>query len=176
MVKPSKSQKTLEQVSADLYRLIQQFQDNQEVQSMHSFKLLQRVLDEQCIVSTSNDGVEIAVKAPKQIPSDSLQNPSDPDAGYSGHKGQGYQVQVIKVLEEMDTVPLVWANKNVGHMGDIVADNGGDWARITIAWIKYQFFGDPESAALFEGEDCGLCIDDDPESKEWTVQKYNGAP
>jgi len=100
MVKPSKSQKTLEQVSADLYRLIQQFQDNQEVQSMHSFKLLQRVLDEQCIVSPSDNGVEIAVKAPKQISSDSLQNPSDPDAGYSGHKGQGYQVQVMETYTD----------------------------------------------------------------------------
>jgi hypothetical protein len=30
-----------------------------------------------------------------QIGSDSLQNPSDPDATYSGHKGQGYQVQNV---------------------------------------------------------------------------------
>jgi hypothetical protein len=100
MVKPSKSQKTLNQVSSDLYRLIHQFQDNQKVQSMHSFKLLQRVLDEQCTISQSDDGVEISVKENKQIPSDSLQNPSDPDAGYSGHKGQGYQVQVMETYTD----------------------------------------------------------------------------
>ena len=34
----------------------------------------------------------------KEIPSDSLQNPSDPDATYSGHKGQGYQVQVMETF------------------------------------------------------------------------------
>jgi hypothetical protein len=102
MVKPSKSQKTLDQVSTDLYSLIQQFQDNQDVQSMHSFKLLQRILDEQCTVSLSDDGVEISVKEAKQIPSDSLQNPSDPDAGYSGHKGQGYQVQVMETYTDTE--------------------------------------------------------------------------
>ena len=40
--------------------------------------------------------VEIEVKPPKEVPSDSLQIPSDPDAGYSGHKGQGYQVQILE--------------------------------------------------------------------------------
>jgi len=38
----------------------------------------------------------VELKKPKQIASDSLQNPSDPDATYSGHKGQGYQVQVME--------------------------------------------------------------------------------
>ncbi|WP_319521207.1 transposase [uncultured Desulfosarcina sp.] len=74
----TQGQKTLEQVSADLYRLILQFKDCQDVNGMQSFKLLQRVLDEQC--SVSDDGNRVEVKAPKQIPSDSLQNPSDPDA------------------------------------------------------------------------------------------------
>ena len=31
---------------------------------------------------------------------DSLQNPSDPEAGYSGHKGQGYQAQVMETYSE----------------------------------------------------------------------------
>lgn len=38
----------------------------------------------------------MAVKPNQEVPSDSLQNPSDPDAGYSGHKGKGYQVQVME--------------------------------------------------------------------------------
>jgi hypothetical protein len=100
MVKPSQSQKTLAQVSTDLYGLIQQFKDCDDVQTMHSFKLLQRVLDEQCIVSTTGDDSGVTVKEPKQIPSDSLQNPSDPDASYSGHKGQGYQVQVMETYTD----------------------------------------------------------------------------
>ena len=42
------------------------------------------------------------VKPPKEVCSDSLQNPSDPDAGYSGHKGQGYQAQVMETYCDSD--------------------------------------------------------------------------
>jgi len=94
MVKPSESAKTLATVSADLFDLVAQFKDNPEVRSMHSYKFLERVLKEQCIVS--DDGTAVKLKRSQEIPSDSLQNPSDPDATYSGHKGQGYQVQVME--------------------------------------------------------------------------------
>ena len=94
MVKPSESAKTLKSVSADLFDLVEQFKDHPEVKAMHSYKLLQRVLKEQCNVS--DDGKAVNIRKPKEIPSDSLQNPSDPDATYSGHKGQGYQVQVME--------------------------------------------------------------------------------
>jgi len=94
MVKPSESAKTLKSVSADLLNLVEQFKGNSEVKAMHSYKLLERVLKEQCNVS--DDGNLVEMKRPKEIPSDSLQNPSDPDATYSGHKGQGYQVQVME--------------------------------------------------------------------------------
>ena len=94
MVKPSESAKTLQSVSADLFDLVEQFKDNPEVKAMHTYKLLERVLKEQCNVS--DDGTLVNVRKPKEIPSDSLQNPSDPDATYSGHKGQGYQVQVME--------------------------------------------------------------------------------
>ena len=64
---------------------------------MNSYKLLCRIVKEQCHVQP--DGT-IEVKVAKQIKSDSLQNPSDPDATYSGHKGQGYQVQVMETYNE----------------------------------------------------------------------------
>ena len=96
-VKPSESSKTLTRVSSDLFDLTQQFKGHKEVATMYSYKLLERVLKEQCVVNSEPDGKSpVEVKAPKQIPSDSLQNPSDPDATYSGHKGQGYQVQLME--------------------------------------------------------------------------------
>jgi hypothetical protein len=94
MVKPSESAKTLNSVSADLFNLVEQFKDHLDVKAMHSYKLLERILKEQCNVS--DDGKAVEMKRPKEIPSYSLQNPSDPDATYSGHKGQGYQVQVME--------------------------------------------------------------------------------
>jgi hypothetical protein len=94
MVKPSESAKTLASVSHDLFHLVEQFKDDPDITGMHSYKLCERVLNEQCTVSEDNK--RVTVKRPNEIPSDSLQNPSDPDATYSGHKGQGYQVQVME--------------------------------------------------------------------------------
>jgi len=98
MVKPSASGKTLAQVSADLYELIEQFKEQKTVTGMHSYKLMQRVLAEHCVVPSDDGNRRVVVKKPKDVPTDSLQNPSDPDAAYSGHKGQGYQVQVMETF------------------------------------------------------------------------------
>jgi len=100
LVKPSAAEKTLKTVSGELFDLIEQFKDHSKVCEMHSYKLMQRVLNEQCNVDSSNEGPKVKMKKPKEIPSDSLQNPSDPDATYSGHKGQGYQVQVMETFTE----------------------------------------------------------------------------
>ncbi len=100
MVKPSESKKTLAGVASDLYELVRQFEDNTEVKAMHSYKLLERVLNDQCNLNPNDKEAPVEIKKPKEIPSDSLQNPSDPDATYSGHKGQGYQVQVMETYTE----------------------------------------------------------------------------
>jgi len=97
LVKPSESRKTLTGVSKDLFDLVQQFKHCAEAAAMYSYKLLERVLHEQCNLTDDKDK-PVELKVPKQIPSDSLQNPSDPDATYSGHKGQGYQVQVMETF------------------------------------------------------------------------------
>jgi hypothetical protein len=97
LIKPSEAQKTLETVSGDLFHLVQRFADHAQVSSMYSYATMVRVLKEHCEIK-AEDGApaELRVKASREIPSDSLQNPSDPDATYDGHKGQGYQVQVME--------------------------------------------------------------------------------
>jgi hypothetical protein len=92
MVKPSESAKTLEMVGNDLFFLVEHFRSHDTVAAASSYQLMVRVLKEQCVVDTG--GNRIIIKANKDIASDSLQNPSDPDAGYDGHKGKGYQVQI----------------------------------------------------------------------------------
>ena len=101
MVKPRQSEKTLKTVSVDLFDLVEQFKDQPAVCAMHSYKQMQRVLAEQC--ELADDGVgKITVKKPRDIPSSSLQNPSDPEATYDGHKGQGYQVQVMETFNRIE--------------------------------------------------------------------------
>ncbi len=99
LVKPTESEKTLKLVSTDLFDLIEQFKDKPAVCTMHSYKLMQRVLSDHCHIDTDPDGGKrLTVKKPAEVPSDSLQNPSDPDATYSGHKGQGYHVQIMETF------------------------------------------------------------------------------
>lgn len=101
MVKPSESGKTLIEVSKDLFELFTQFKRCDETDSMSSFKLLERVLNEHCNLTGNADNL-IEVKKSKEIASDSLQNPSDPDATYSSHKGQGYHVQIMETYSPCD--------------------------------------------------------------------------
>jgi hypothetical protein len=103
LVKPTEAERTLKQVSRDLFDLVEQFKDQAAVSAMHSYKLMQRVLADQCRVGTEDaGGPKVTIKKPAEISSDSLQNPSDPDATYSGHKGQGYQVQIMETFSRIE--------------------------------------------------------------------------
>lgn len=99
-VKPSEAKESLQQAAEDLLVLVETFRTNQKIKGMGVFELLQRVLDEQCHVTGEAEEAKVDLKEPKKVSSDSLQNPSDPDAGYSGHKGEGYQLQVMETYHE----------------------------------------------------------------------------
>lgn len=111
MVKPSESIKTLATLADDVFNLVERFTGNEPVIAMQSYQLLARLLKEQCIVErVDTHTTQVSVKANKDVPSDSLQNPSDPDAGYDGHKGKGYQVQVAEsysTSEDTNTLNLI---------------------------------------------------------------------
>ena len=49
----------------------------------------------------------VTLKAVGEIASDSLQNPSDPDATYSGHKGKGYQAQLAETCHADNPFQLI---------------------------------------------------------------------
>ncbi len=95
MVKPSESQRTLGEAARDLATIVERFGDSDEVSGLQSYKLLCRVMHEQLDAEGP-----LTLKPPKKIAPDSLQNPSDPDAGYSSHKGQGYHAQVMETYSD----------------------------------------------------------------------------
>jgi hypothetical protein len=101
-VRPSESERTLPILAQDLGDLIERFQSDEAIRGMHSYRLLERVFSEQCRVEleAGSGQRQIVVKANGEVPSDSLQNPSDPAATYDGHKGKGYQVQVMESYSE----------------------------------------------------------------------------
>jgi hypothetical protein len=105
MVKPSESAVTLKQLAEDVFTLVQLFSADKRVTDMSSYKLLQRLLQEQCsVVESSEEQTDrVDIKASSDIAQNSLQSPADPDAGYNPHKGKGYQVQIMETYcDEQD--------------------------------------------------------------------------
>jgi len=98
-VKPSEASKTLEELAEDLLYLVEFLGSHDKVSMLSEYKLLERVLREHCRVTGSGADRAIEVKSSKEVSADSLQNPSDPDAGYDSHKGQGYQAQIMETYQ-----------------------------------------------------------------------------
>lgn len=99
-VKPSEAPAALQQAAEDLWGLVETFRAHPTIRKMTVFGLLRRVLNEQCNVMDKGGEAKVEIKDPHEVSSASLQNPSDPDAGYSGHKGEGYQVQLMETYQE----------------------------------------------------------------------------
>jgi competence protein ComGF len=124
LVKPTEATKTLEIVAADLFSITERFTDNKAVVSMATYQLLLRVLKEQCVVieDTETKAKKVEVKKNKDVSSDSLQNPTDPDASYDAHKGKGYQIQIMETYstdaENKDLILITHAKVEQAHESD----------------------------------------------------------
>jgi hypothetical protein len=88
-------------VAENLLLLVERFAGNQQVASRSTYKDMQRVLSEQCDVTVG------AVQLKKEVSSQVMQNPSDPDATYDGHKGPGYQTQLSETCSPQNDVQLI---------------------------------------------------------------------
>jgi len=112
-VKPTESSKKLSELGDDCFLLVERFKKHAAVAKMDSYKHLVRLFTEQCVVEKDDNGSRVAIKANKDVSSDSLQNPSDPDAGYSGHKGKGFQMQVMETYSREKSQPNLITHINV---------------------------------------------------------------
>jgi hypothetical protein len=88
-------------IAEDLLMLVSRFADDERVSGRDSYKAMARVLAEQCDVQ------EETVEVKKKTGGDVMQNPSDPDATYDGHKGPGYQAQIAETCSAENEVQLI---------------------------------------------------------------------
>lgn len=56
--------------------------------------------------------------------------------------------------------------RGVSHMGTYWEPNGGEFSGVAVAWLLWQLRGDQRAGRMFEGRDCGLCVD-----PRWVVKK-----
>ena len=95
---------TRQRIAQDLLWLVSRFAGHKAVTDRSSYKAMQRVLAEQC------DVVEETVAMKKQTQDGSvMQNPSDPQAAYSGHKGSGYSAQIAQTCVAGNEAQLITA-------------------------------------------------------------------
>jgi hypothetical protein len=100
--KDSESRRLLrQQVAEDMYLLIRLFADRPEHVRKDTYKALARIFYEQCDVREE----KVCVKA--KTGGDVMQNPSDPDATYDGHKGPGYQAQIAETCNPENDVQII---------------------------------------------------------------------
>jgi len=105
-VKPTESAKKLVELGDDSLLLVERFKEHTAIEKMDSYKHLVRMFTDQCIVEKDeNSAPRVVIKKSKDVSSGSLQNPSDPNAGYCGHKGKGYQMQVMETYSEDKSQP-----------------------------------------------------------------------
>jgi len=90
-----------QQVAEDMYSLITYFADHPKHSGKDTYKNLVRIFYEQCQVQEN----KVIVKA--KTGGDVMQNPSDPDATYDGHKGPGYQVQLSETCNPENEVQMI---------------------------------------------------------------------
>ena len=95
--------KTLQQIAEDVLALIDRFAADERMAARSSYKALVRVFDDHCEI------VEDKVQLKPKAKADSMQNPSDPDATYDGHKGQGYKLQIAETYGENEVQLIVGA-------------------------------------------------------------------
>jgi len=100
--KDSESRRLLrQQVAEDMYFLYRRFADNLEHANRDTYKAVERIFYEQCEVHEEN----VCIK--KKTGGNVMQNPSDADATYDGHKGSGYQVQIAETCNPENEVQLI---------------------------------------------------------------------
>lgn len=90
-----------QQVAEDLLLIIERFADHAEIKGRTSYTSLVQIFQQQCEV------VEGRVVVMTKTGGDVIQNPSDLDATYDGHKGPGYQVQLSETCSDRNDVQLI---------------------------------------------------------------------
>ena len=115
--KDAKSRRLLrQQVGEDMHMLVKQFGDLSSHAERDTYKAMERIFYEQCDVQ------EGKVQIKKQTGGNVMQNPSDPDATYDGHKGPGYQVQISETCHpENDAQIIVCAMPQTAVESDTTA-------------------------------------------------------
>lgn len=101
-----------------------------------------------------------------EVSKDELANLHAPIAYFTGGPDDIAHANASDDVARIAHVPVFFGWLPVSHGGTFADPDGGEWARAAVAWLAWQLRGDMQSAAMFRGPDCGLCLD-----TRWTVER-----
>ncbi|MFN0075476.1 MAG: transposase [Prosthecobacter sp.] len=96
-----------QQVAQDMHALIERFADDTAINTRSSYRAMQRIFAEHCEIKLGKVSVRTKSCDAQGNSSHTMQNPSDDGAGYDGHKGSGYQVQLAQTSAESNPVQMI---------------------------------------------------------------------
>lgn len=145
-----------QRVAEDLLMLIDRFAAQPRIVVMTSYKAMVRVFHEQCEVV----GEKVALR--QKTGGRTMQNPSDPDATYDGHKGKGYQLQLAETCHPDNPVQLITC-----AIPQTAADEDGDALPLVVARLEQTglspseiladtLYGSDDNQQLCEGQGIDL--------------------
>lgn len=114
-----------QQVAEDMLLVVERFADHAGIQGRTSYTSMVRIFQQQCEV------VEGRVVVLSKTGGDVIQNPSDLDATYDGHKGQGYQVQLSETCSDENDVQLI-----TGVIPETASANDSDAVRPMLVQLE----------------------------------------
>jgi uncharacterized protein len=103
------------------------------------------------------------------IDKNALNDLHGPVAYFTGGAEDVAHANTVDDVARIDHVPVFFGWMPVGHGGTFSAENGGDWAKVAVQWLNWQFRDDASAASWFRGEDCYLC-----QQESWTVERVVG--
>jgi dienelactone hydrolase len=92
-----------------------------------------------------------------------------PVAYFNGGEADIAYENGLRDYRNISHVPVLHANLSVGHGGTYDQDNGGEYAKASLAWLNWHLKGDlgETGRQMFLGDTCGLC------NTEWVLEHKN---
>lgn len=74
-------------------------------------------------------------------------------------------------FDAIDHVPIFYGSRdNAGHSATYFHLNGGEFANVAVAWLKWQLKGDKSASTMFVGDACTLCTNPNWETHSKSLQ------
>ena len=169
----------LERIGQDMASVIVFFSEHKEISGFKSFTAVKRLFAEHYAPPENKDGRHTL--RPKSQDKDggsggTLQNTSDEDAGYSGHKGAGYQAQIAQSLPPVNEEG---EQEGPGLITGLLPESAGENDSAAVKKVLDQqdsvgLKGDSVLADTAYGSDANVlaCLERDVE----LISPVNGAP